>query len=583
MPPIVQYLVKLSLSLAIISLFYYFVLRRLTFYKLNRWYLAGYSFLCFFIASIDVSGVLYNNEKEAKLLVRLIPSVESLAVPLLPAAGAPTTLPVWTWVLLLFYAGVAIAFTRLFVQLFSYWKLRRSALSLTKTPVPVYQINKEIIPFSFGTSIFINQDLHTEEELKEIIRHEFVHVKEAHTIDVIWAEILCIINWYNPFAWLLRHHIRQNLEFIADDKLVQSGIDKKDYQYLLLKVIGSPQFRIVNNFNFSSLKKRIIMMNRLKSAKVHLVKFLFVLPVAVVLLVAFRKADEHRQKPEVTGITFSQDEHRVAMEGSPADTIGLPEDYAAFLRKNKAVKKLVWKENAILVYFKKGGYEEYRLDDENRREQFVKLYGAIPAAPPPPPDPPTPPTPPGVPDVPRPAIPPIAPIPPDAPERVEVDVSNVVLPSIGLEKEIQVIQNQMRVLNGMQKKLRVPNRLHDDSLMIDLELVQQQATELKALSEEFQKHALSKEVNIVQLSKQEMQKIEQKAIDLEQVHQKLQLDLHNLQKEALPRQTINELNTKINGLENKLRVLKNANEILEEEIKELNKQKLLPQTPAKKD
>jgi hypothetical protein len=300
----------------------------------------------------------------------------------------------------------------------------------------------------------------------------------------------------------------------------------------------------------------------------------------VVLLVAFRKADEHGQKPGVTGTTFSKDEHRISMEGSPADTIGLPEDYASFLRKNKTVEKLVWKENAILVYFKKGGYEEYRLNDENRREQFVKLYGAMPAAPPPPPDPPTPP---GVPDIAHPAIPPIAPIPPDAPERVEVDVSNVILPSIGLEKEMRVIQNQMRVLNGVQKKLRVPNSLHVDSLRIDVELVQQQAIELKALSEELQKHALSKEVNIVQLSKQEMQKMEQKEIALEQLQQKLQLDLHILQKEALPRSTINELNTKINGLENQLRVLKNVNEKLEVEIRELNKVTPMPQTPSKKD
>jgi BlaR1 peptidase M56 len=124
--------------------------------------------------------------------------------------------------------------------------------------------------------------------LKEIIRHEFVHVKQKHTIDILFAEFLCIINWYNPFVWLMRKAIRQNLEFIADNNVLQSGFDRKQYQYLLLKVIGVSQFSITQQFNFSSLKKRIAMMNKLKSAKVHLIKFLFALPLTAILLLAFR-------------------------------------------------------------------------------------------------------------------------------------------------------------------------------------------------------------------------------------------------------------------------------------------------------
>jgi beta-lactamase regulating signal transducer with metallopeptidase domain len=96
------------------------------------------------------------------------------------------------------------------------------------------------------------------------------------------AEMLCILNWYNPFAWFIRHNIRQNLEFIADDNVVRSGMDIKAYQYHLLKVVGIPQYRIANQFNFSSLKKRIMMMNRAKTAKIHLVKFLFILPLIAV-------------------------------------------------------------------------------------------------------------------------------------------------------------------------------------------------------------------------------------------------------------------------------------------------------------
>jgi beta-lactamase regulating signal transducer with metallopeptidase domain len=97
-------------------------------------------------------------------------------------------------------------------------------------------------------------------------------------MDILWGEWLCILNWYNPFAWMIRRSIRQNLEFIADNKVLENGIDKKQYQYLLLKVTGSPQFTIGASFNLSSLKKRIAMMNKIKSARVHLLRFLLLFP-----------------------------------------------------------------------------------------------------------------------------------------------------------------------------------------------------------------------------------------------------------------------------------------------------------------
>jgi hypothetical protein len=97
-----------------------------------------------------------------------------------------------------------------------------------------------------------------------------------------------MLNWYNPFSWLMRWSIRQNLEFIADQQVLENGVDRKVYQYHLLTVLGEPRYRLANNFNFSSLKKRIIMMNKIRSARLHLLKFLFVLPLAGVLLVAFR-------------------------------------------------------------------------------------------------------------------------------------------------------------------------------------------------------------------------------------------------------------------------------------------------------
>ena len=285
MPAFIEYLIKLSICLAVVYIFYQLFLRRLTFYNWNRWYLLGYAALAFIIPLIDIMPQLQKREIAEATIITWIP----------PWGYAPETknffetLGYWDWTLIVLAIGSLFFLVRFLTRIYSFLLIKNKATLITKHQTLLYQLDENITPFSFGNSIFINHNLHSEEELKEIIRHEFVHVKQKHTIDIIFCELLCITNWFNPFAWLIRRSIKQNLEFIADDKVVQNGFDKKEYQYLLLKVMGNKQFTFTNHFNFSSLKKRIAMMNTLKTAKVHLIKFLFLLPVVAVLVLSFRK------------------------------------------------------------------------------------------------------------------------------------------------------------------------------------------------------------------------------------------------------------------------------------------------------
>jgi TonB-dependent SusC/RagA subfamily outer membrane receptor len=288
---IAQYFLKLSISLAFVYLFYALVLRRLTFYSWNRWYLIGYSLLAFFIPFVNIEGMLQKNEWTGNKVIELIPSLDNYTKAIKPVqipGAAISQVNYWSIIILFFLAGFAILGIRLLIQYVSYRRLRYSATLLSSGEVKVYQVNKPIIPFSFGNAVFINQHQHTDAELEKIIRHEFIHVKQKHTVDIMWGELLCMLNWYNPFAWLIRRSIRQNLEFIADNRVICEGADKKQYQYLLLKVVGVPGFSLSQQFNFSSLKKRIAMMNKVKSAKLHLLRFLFILPLVAVLLVSFR-------------------------------------------------------------------------------------------------------------------------------------------------------------------------------------------------------------------------------------------------------------------------------------------------------
>lgn len=260
MSPLLDYLLKLSISLAVIGLFYQLVLRPHTFYSANRWYLLGYSALAFVLPFIDLNRTLPPADLAKVPLVRYVPTLQSLGateVETITATASVVQESSWAlsdWMLLLLLTGVVFMLLRLLLHGAAYLRIKQRARLVSDDRVKIYHVERAIVPFSFGNAIFINPTLHQESELREIMLHELVHVRERHTFDILFGEVLCVLNWYNPFAWLIRHAIRQNLEFIADRAVLEKGVDARAYQFLLLKVAGVPEFQLANQFNFSSLK-----------------------------------------------------------------------------------------------------------------------------------------------------------------------------------------------------------------------------------------------------------------------------------------------------------------------------------------
>jgi len=367
-----QYIVKLSIALTVVYLFYWLLLRRLTFYNWNRWYLLVYSMVVFFIPFVDVFDLLQQHGLQNAAVISYIPALPAVnQVMATPETGINWRV-IYTTVIA---AGSVLMLGRLLIQFLSLRRLKSSAVLLSDGDVKLYHVDKKIIPFSTRSAIYVNRHLHPEHELKEIIRHEFIHVKQRHSLDLWWGELLCILNWYNPFAWLIRKAMRQNLEFIADHQVVQSGLDRKQYQYLLLKVTGIAPFCIAANFNFSSLKKRIVMMNKNRSANVHLMRFLFILPLLVVILLAFRKA----------AISNNQYTDQKITDTIPAAPAAVDVDD---IFKKKGIKQILIKagskkDKKAQVIFKNGTTKEFDLTNEEEREAFEDEYGEVtPPAPP---------------------------------------------------------------------------------------------------------------------------------------------------------------------------------------------------------
>ena len=368
MPIILEYLLKVSIALAVVYLFYQLLLRRLTFYNWNRWYLLGYSLLAFVIPFLNITDFLFKHELQQNNFVQWIPAFKQLQI-----KPQGIVWDVWTIALLVFSSGVLLMGTRVVLQLISLHKIKRKAILLFTDDVKLYHVHESIVPFSFNNAIYVNSELHTEAELQEIIRHEFVHVKQKHSIDILLAELLCIILWFNPVAWFIRKSIRQNLEFIADHKVLEEGLDKRQYQYLLLKVVGNNHYSITPKFNFSSLKNRIIMMNQNQSARLQAIRFLFVLPLVAVLLLAFREVKENR--------IFSNNKPLLTDTVPPPPPPALPSGIESM--------NVLKDRNTVVIKLKNGKKETYNLNDVKQKAAFEKKYDKLKPPPPPlPTDPP---------------------------------------------------------------------------------------------------------------------------------------------------------------------------------------------------
>jgi len=411
------YNIKLSVCLGAIYLFYYLALRNLTFYNWNRSYFLLATALCFLLPLINVGPFLESQQTENLRIIKELPNIGNLYTPMLhPDKVAEPAYPIVQFILIIFGLGVLVQGGKLLIQFGSFFRLRRAATRLQNEAVNIYQVDKNIAPFSFGNAIFLNKNLLQPAELAEIIRHELVHINQKHTLDVLWLEFLTLINWYNPFVWLLKQAVRQNLEFIADREiLLMPHSDKKYYQYLLLKVIGLPDFTIANQFNISSLKTRINMMNRMPSKQRESGRFLLIIPMMALLLWACQddvdKSLIDTSKNQSNVVEMTEAEARAAgfspnvpPPPPPAPPAPLPDPAAdimngtkdepitleAFFKRNPDIKNFspILKNNTIVsavVELKSGKKENYNFKNAGELAQFHQKYGYFPIHNPPPP------------------------------------------------------------------------------------------------------------------------------------------------------------------------------------------------------
>ena len=279
------YFLKINVAIALFYAFY-----RLFFYKDTFFAWRRTALLCFFAVSAAVP--LLNIQTWVTQQDPMVAIADLYASVVLPefTLNAQTETD-WKQLVaggisIVYWAGVILLAARFLMQLAGIVRLARHCPTQKIDDTTVHLLPHAEGPFSFFHWIFVYPGAHTDEELNEILTHERTHASQWHSIDVLTGELACIVCWFNPFAWLMKREIRTNLEYMADEKVLETGHDSRTYQYHLLGLSHhKAAATIYNSFNVLPLKKRITMMNKRRTREIGRTKYLMFLPLAALLMI----------------------------------------------------------------------------------------------------------------------------------------------------------------------------------------------------------------------------------------------------------------------------------------------------------
>lgn len=312
------YMLKTALCLSVFYLFYRFWLSKETFHRFNRMVLIGLILVAFVIPSLKVSQNFHLPQIEQVFERLNIPEEETEQEHDLQKMEQVTTTTLHTQLEkersdctiltlgnlgFLYLGGALLLLLRYIFSIACIYRLiRNSEKKCWKGKIRLVVHQQNVAPFSWRHYIVLSrQDL--EEYGEEIIAHEYAHIMHKHFRDLLLAEICLLFQWFNPAMWLFRKELKTVHEFEADESVLKAGIDAKKYQLLLIqKTVGTRLYSMVNSFDHSSLKKRITMMLKKKSNPWARLKYLYVLPLAVIAVAAFARPEISSELDEISAV-----------------------------------------------------------------------------------------------------------------------------------------------------------------------------------------------------------------------------------------------------------------------------------------
>jgi beta-lactamase regulating signal transducer with metallopeptidase domain len=284
---------------------------------------------------------------------------------------------------MILYIGVAVA-----LALFLY-KLIRIVFFISKSTkhkndnITVINLKNSNAAFSFFNIVFLGENLKTDEK-EAILKHEIIHVKQKHTLDLLFLEVLSIIFWFNPLVYMYQNRIEVLHEYIADAKAVKHQSKIHYYQNLLAQVFDTQNISFINPFFKQSLiKKRIVMLTKSKSKQIKLIKYAVLIPMVLGMLV-YTSCEKQNEMSQEDELNLNQYSYTLDISGEMSDEVKIIHNkYEAFLKSNTEYvswaklniknRKISYSVHSINEKLSEG-FEPEPLEVNSKDGKFYKMF-----------------------------------------------------------------------------------------------------------------------------------------------------------------------------------------------------------------
>ena len=283
MADLAAYLVRSGAYLALFYAFYRLVLSRETFFALNRAYLLGAAALSLAMPLLHIPSPFFETVVYAGPLTDYA-GPSAFSVPS-RGIGLPDILSV-------VYVVGAGFFLLLFIV-----RLGRLALLVRRCGCVRHRGLRVVLcghpgeSFSFFRYVFLNKSKIPEGDMDRVLAHELAHVRQLHSFDIVFSELLTVIQWCNPFVWPYKRSLRETHEYLADRAVIAQGCSLARYQLLIVEQhVGGQLLELASSFRTSQIKRRIVMLSKQETKGLARWKPLLVLPLALALVLAFAES-----------------------------------------------------------------------------------------------------------------------------------------------------------------------------------------------------------------------------------------------------------------------------------------------------
>ena len=290
---ILPYIIKSAMALALLYTCIIPLLEKETFHRLNRILILGCLIMSFAIPLVHFTG----GTNPTVDMVR-----QAVQLPEVLIDGNASEQSVWSWadiIICIYIIGAVAIFLMTVVQTVRLTRQLHQCEHITDNRGnTIVLTDYATSPFCLFHYIVMSRDDYANNR-SYILTHEQEHIRLGHCIDLIILQVATIIQWFNPFVWLIGKNLKAIHEFEVDEAVLNKGIDATQYQkFLVVKAVGNRLQPFANNLNKESLKRRIIMMNQKRSNRWMMLKALLVIPVATLAVSVFANGTNASETPK---------------------------------------------------------------------------------------------------------------------------------------------------------------------------------------------------------------------------------------------------------------------------------------------